>query len=62
MTWAEFDKKLYAWEYENKDMRITKIFFDGEDSPIHYTGCYSECDLSYGKPSIMLSTGEVKEI
>lgn len=62
MTWAEFDKKLYKWEFDNKDLRITRIYFDGEDAPTHYTGCYSECDLSHGKPSIMLSSGQVIEI
>jgi hypothetical protein len=62
MTWAEFDKKLYKWEFDNQNLRITRIFFDGEDAPLHYTGCFSECDLSHGKPAIRLSSGEVVEI
>jgi hypothetical protein len=43
-------------------LRITRIFFDGADAPLHYTGCFSECDLSHGKPAIRLSSGEVVEI
>ena len=62
MTWAEFDKKIYAWELANRDKRITRIFFDGTDGPIHFDGVMSECDLSHGKPSIRLSTGDIIEI
>lgn len=62
VTWAEFDKRIYAWELENKEKRITRVFFDGADSPMHFAGLMSECDLSHGKPAIRLSTGEIIEI
>ena len=62
MTWAEFDKKIYAWELANRDKRITRIFFDGDDAPSHFNGVMSECDFSYGTPSIRLSSAEILEI
>jgi hypothetical protein len=62
LSWAEFDKKLYKWEFDNPNLRITRIFFDGADAPLHYTGCFSECDLSHGKSAIRLSSGEVIKI
>ena len=62
ITWAEFDKKIYAWELAHRDKRITRIFFDGEGAPEHFQGVMSECGLSHGIPSIRLSTGEILEI
>ena len=62
MTWAEFDKLIYKWEWDNKSSRITLLYFDGDDAPVHYSGCYSECDVAYGKPGYRLSTGEIVEI
>jgi hypothetical protein len=61
LTWAEFDKQMYKWEWDNKNARITLIYFDNE-CPNHYTGCYSECDVVYGNPGYRLSTGEIVEI
>lgn len=61
MVWADFDKALYAYEHANPTHRITRIFFDG-DAPEHYVGMNSECDLSHGKPSIRLSSGDIIEI
>ena len=62
ITWAEFDKKIYAWELAHRDKRITRIFFDGEGAPEHFQGVMSECGLSHGKPSIRLSSGDILEI
>ena len=62
LSWAEFDKRIYAWELANKDKRITRIFFDGTDAPAHFDGVMSECDFSHGAPAIRLSTGEILEI
>jgi hypothetical protein len=61
LTWAEFDKKLYKWEAENMDKRITRVMFDG-DCPTDYSGKMSEAPIGFGKPSIRLSTGEIIEI
>lgn len=62
VTWAELDKRIYAWELANNTKRITRVFFDGVDAPVHFTGLMSECDLSHGAPAIRLSTGEIIEI
>lgn len=62
VTWAEFDKRIYAWELANKDKRITRVFFDGEGAPLHFVGVMSECDTSFGKPAIRLSSGQILEI
>lgn len=62
VTWAEFDRRIYAWELANKDKRITRIFFDGEDAPSEFQGVMSDCGLSHGTPAIRLSTGEILEI
>lgn len=61
LTWAEYDKKLYKWEFDNRELRITRVFFSGE-CPTDYSGCYSEAPVSHGKPSFMLSTGQILEI
>ena len=61
VTWANFDKALYKWEFDNKEKRITRVYFDGE-CPNAYSGCYSEAPVHHGKPSVMLSTGDVIEI
>lgn len=61
MTWAEFDARVYRWEAENMEKRVTRVFFDGE-CPAEYNGKMSECGVSHGAPSIRLSTGEIIEI
>ena len=61
VRWPDFDKQLFKWEFDNKELRITRVYFDGE-CPNHYSGCYSEAPVSHGKPSVMLSSGEVIEI
>ena len=61
VTWAEFDKALYKWEFDHKELRVTRVYFEGE-CPAQYSGCYSEAPVSHGKPSIMLSSGQVIEI
>ena len=58
LTWAEFDKIIYKWEHDNNNSRITRLYFDGAEAIPHYVGKNSECDVSYGKPGFMLSTGE----
>lgn len=62
MTWAEYDKKVYAWEAANSRERITLVWFDGPDAPRFWTGNYSECNVEIGKPALRLSTGAVIEI
>ena len=61
LTWADFDKKLYKWEAENMNLRITRVMFDG-DCPADYSGKMSEAPIGFGKPSIRLNTGETIEI
>lgn len=58
MTWAEFDKLIYKWEFVNKQLRLTRVYFDGPDAIPHYVGCYSEATVSHGEPGWMLSSGE----
>ena len=44
------------------DKRITRVWHPGTDAPTHYSGKMSECDVSFGKPRLRLSSGEVIEI
>lgn len=62
LSWAEFDRRLYAWELANTTLRATQIYFDGDGAPEHFTGTYSECGVSHGAPGLRLSTGEIIEI
>lgn len=59
MTWLELDKLVYKYEHSHPTHRVTRIFFDGLDAPEMYSGIYSECGLSHGKPGIRLSSGEM---
>jgi hypothetical protein len=61
LTWAEFDKRIYKWESDNMQKRITRVMFDG-DCPADYSGKMSEAPIGFGKPSIRLSSGEIIEI
>ena len=61
MTWADFDKRVYKYEFDHPSARVTRLFFDGE-CPDHYVGLYSECGVSHGKPALRLSTGDIIEI
>jgi len=62
LTWAEFDKWLYKWEWDNKEKRVTLIYSNLEDAPSRYSGCYSECDVNHGSPAIRLSSGEILKV
>lgn len=62
LNWAEFDKWMYKWEFDNKTKRITLIWSNLEDAPYHYSGCYSECNVHHGEPAIRLSTGEILKV
>lgn len=61
-TWANFDKRLFAWELENQGQRITQVMFNGADRPDYFAGVMSECAVVEGKPSVRLSTGDIIEI
>ena len=62
MTWAEFDARVYRWESQNRDKRITRVFFDGDDAATTWSGDHSECDVGHGPACVRLSTGDVIEI
>lgn len=62
LTWPEFERRLSAFEMRNNTLRITQVYFDGEDAPEHFAGTWSECGISHGVPAVRLSTGETIEI